>query len=148
MDRLVVKITSGVYLEILLRDLVLSCRLLPEGEEKGREQVVDRLKSYLEGRGDPLFSFRDLSLEDYSERVVRVYRVLKEVAPFGSAVTYGELGGLVGEHPRFIAYCMRINRFPLLIPCHRVVGKGSLGGFSCGTEIKRRLLAFEASFRF
>jgi len=39
-----VKITSGVYLEILLRDLVLSCRLLPEGEEKGREQVVDRLK--------------------------------------------------------------------------------------------------------
>ena len=35
---------------------------------------------------------------------------------------------------------------PLLIftPCHRVVGKdGSLTGFACGLEVKRRLLELE-----
>ena len=38
------------------------------------------------------------------------------------------------------------NRFPLVVPCHRVVAAdGSLGGFSApgGVETKRRLLAIE-----
>jgi methylated-DNA-[protein]-cysteine S-methyltransferase len=36
------------------------------------------------------------------------------------------------------------NPIPLVIPCHRVVASGGkLGGFSAGTNIKRRLLELE-----
>ena len=39
--------------------------------------------------------------------------------------------------------CAR-NRFALLVPCHRVVAAGGIGGYgSSGVEVKRRLLALE-----
>jgi O-6-methylguanine DNA methyltransferase len=38
------------------------------------------------------------------------------------------------------------NPVPIVVPCHRVVAQdGSLGGFSCGVSIKRRLLKLEGS---
>jgi len=60
-------------------------------------------------------------------------------------VSYGRLAEIVGEHPRFVGYCMRINRFPVVIPCHRVVSSRGVGGFSYGIDLKKRLLAFEGS---
>jgi methylated-DNA-[protein]-cysteine S-methyltransferase len=41
---------------------------------------------------------------------------------------------------------MAKNRFPIIVPCHRVVGAaGSLGGFSArdGVNMKRRMLELE-----
>jgi methylated-DNA-[protein]-cysteine S-methyltransferase len=45
---------------------------------------------------------------------------------------------------------MAANRFPIIVPCHRVVGSaGSLGGFSArdGIQIKRRMLEMEGAAR-
>ncbi|MGH9283231.1 MAG: methylated-DNA--[protein]-cysteine S-methyltransferase, partial [Acidimicrobiales bacterium] len=37
---------------------------------------------------------------------------------------------------------MGANPVPIVVPCHRVVaGDGSLGGFSCGLDVKGWLLA-------
>ncbi|MEO1971721.1 MAG: MGMT family protein, partial [Pirellulaceae bacterium] len=46
---------------------------------------------------------------------------------------------------RAVGNVMRTNRYPLLIPCHRVVGSGSLGGYSApdGLDMKQRLLQME-----
>ena len=35
------------------------------------------------------------------------------------------------------------NPLPLIIPCHRVVAKGGLGGFGLGLEAKKILLSLE-----
>jgi methylated-DNA-[protein]-cysteine S-methyltransferase len=43
---------------------------------------------------------------------------------------------------------MAKNRFPIIVPCHRVVGSaGSLGGFSArdGISMKRRMLEMEGA---
>jgi methylated-DNA-[protein]-cysteine S-methyltransferase len=43
---------------------------------------------------------------------------------------------------------MAKNRYPLLVPCHRVIGAaGALGGYSApeGLAMKRRLLAMEGA---
>jgi methylated-DNA-[protein]-cysteine S-methyltransferase len=42
---------------------------------------------------------------------------------------------------------MARNRYPLVVPCHRVVGSGGLGGYSgCqGLVLKRRLLDLEGA---
>jgi methylated-DNA-[protein]-cysteine S-methyltransferase len=45
---------------------------------------------------------------------------------------------------------MARNRFPIIVPCHRVVGSGGqLGGYSApdGLSMKRRLLEAEARTR-
>jgi methylated-DNA-[protein]-cysteine S-methyltransferase len=71
--------------------------------------------------------------------------------PRGTTVSYSDLARASG-HPRAVraaASVMRNNRFPLLVPCHRVVSKGgALGGFMGKTSgsavaLKRRLLALE-----
>jgi methylated-DNA-[protein]-cysteine S-methyltransferase len=66
--------------------------------------------------------------------------------PRGEVVTYGELAALAG-HPnaqRAAGTFCAGNRFPVVVPCHRVVGAGGIGSYgSLGLEYKRRLLALE-----
>jgi methylated-DNA-[protein]-cysteine S-methyltransferase len=76
--------------------------------------------------------------------------VLKALAsvPFGRTVTYGELAALVGRPgaARAVGRAMATNPFPLVMPCHRVVGAGGkMTGYSGGSGIstKEWLLAFE-----
>ena len=68
--------------------------------------------------------------------------------PRGETVTYGELAALAGRPNAARAagtFCAH-NRFALVVPCHRVVGAGGLGGYgSLGLEYKRRLLALEGA---
>jgi len=65
--------------------------------------------------------------------------------PPGETITYGDAARRLGTAPRAMGQALGANPFPLLVPCHRVVASnGGLGGFSCGLEWKRRLLAFES----
>jgi methylated-DNA-[protein]-cysteine S-methyltransferase len=66
----------------------------------------------------------------------------------GKALSYAELAQRLSSGARAVAAACKANRFPILIPCHRVVSVSGLGGF-CGTragkmmDIKRWLLAHE-----
>ena len=75
--------------------------------------------------------------------------------PPGATITYGQLAERV-DRPRAaraVGQAMRRNRLPIVIPCHRVIGTGDLGGFGGhGPEgewpaIKRTLLAAESKAR-
>lgn len=74
----------------------------------------------------------------------RVFAELRRV-PFGTSVTYGELAARVGEPGAARAVGNAVGKNPLLIfiPCHRVLAKNGLGGFSSGIEAKKILLALE-----
>lgn len=70
--------------------------------------------------------------------------------PFGTVQTYGQIAERIGNPLAFRAVGGALGRNPLLIvvPCHRVVAQGgSLGGFSSGLPLKRRLLAHEGYLR-
>jgi methylated-DNA-[protein]-cysteine S-methyltransferase len=76
-----------------------------------------------------------------------VLRYLSEVA-HGATITYGELAERVGRPgaARAVGGAMAANPFPIVVPCHRVVGtKGRLTGYSGGEGIvtKKWLLSFE-----
>ena len=66
--------------------------------------------------------------------------------PYGETATYGEVAALAG-HPnaqRASGSVCASNRFPLIVPCHRVVAAGGLGSYgSLGVGYKRRLLELE-----
>ncbi len=66
--------------------------------------------------------------------------------PYGSVITYSELARRCGKPSavRSVASALGANPIPIIIPCHRVVGKnGDLGGFSAGIDVKRKLLELE-----
>lgn len=75
----------------------------------------------------------------------RVWSTLKEV-PYGETRTYKWLAGRIG-HPqsfRAVGNALGKNPLPIIFPCHRIIeSDGSLGGYSSGVDIKRRLLEIE-----
>ena len=75
----------------------------------------------------------------------RVWRELCRI-PFGTTGTYGDIAQRIGKRGAARAVGAACNRNPLLlvVPCHRVVGKGGgLVGFACGVKVKSRLLEIE-----
>jgi methylated-DNA-[protein]-cysteine S-methyltransferase len=109
--------------------------------------LVQRLSAYAEGRAD---TFLDVSLDlshltDFQREVVTLCRHIG----YGKTLSYAELAARAGSPraARAVGNVMRTNRFPLLVPCHRVVGSaGALGGYSApdGLRMKERLLRMEA----
>jgi methylated-DNA-[protein]-cysteine S-methyltransferase len=73
-----------------------------------------------------------------------VWQALTRI-PYGETRTYGELVSQVGGSARSIGQANGHNPIPILIPCHRVVARHGLGGYSGadGPDTKRRLLALE-----
>lgn len=65
--------------------------------------------------------------------------------PYGSVMSYGELAKKVGSPKacRAIGSSCHNNKILILVPCHRVVAKNSLGGFGCGLDMKIKLLELE-----
>ena len=74
-------------------------------------------------------------------------KVLKEMMkiPYGKTISYAELAKRAGSPRayRAAASVCRKNDFPIVIPCHRVVGSNGLGGYSGGLEKKKWLLKLE-----
>jgi len=68
--------------------------------------------------------------------------------PYGETISYAELAGRVGRPAasRAVGAANGANPLPIVVPCHRVIGKdGSLTGFGGGIETKRALLELEGA---
>lgn len=66
----------------------------------------------------------------------------------GQTRSYGALARELGSGARATAAACRANRLPLLLPCHRVVGRDGIGGYAGQRDgwrlaFKRWLLAHE-----
>jgi methylated-DNA-[protein]-cysteine S-methyltransferase len=102
-------------------------------------------------RGIPTsFAGFEIDLEEGTPFRKRVLEQTRKIA-YGKKLTYGELAARAGKPgaARAVGTVMASNPLPIVIPCHRVVASGSLGGFSApqGIELKRRLLEMEATSR-
>jgi methylated-DNA-[protein]-cysteine S-methyltransferase len=101
-----------------------------------------QLEEYARGERETFDVVLDWQGVDATHR--RVLETLREIAPYGTTVTYGELGARAGvEDPRDVGVLMARNPLPLVVPCHRVVASDGLGGYGGGLELKRRLLELE-----
>lgn len=67
--------------------------------------------------------------------------------PFGDTRTYGEIARDLGVPAQAVGQACGGNPIPVIIPCHRVLGANSLGGFSGegGVETKVALLRHEGA---
>jgi methylated-DNA-[protein]-cysteine S-methyltransferase len=108
------------------------------------QDLVARLVDYFRG-GRVQFSDVELDTDDWTTFQHDVLAALRRV-PYGEVVSYADVARLAGR-PRAQravgTFCAR-NRFPLIVPCHRVVSSDGLGSYgSLGAAYKRRLLALE-----
>ena len=106
--------------------------------------VVERLLAYFSGADE---SFADVEVDlDWCTGFQRSALEATRGIPYGETATYGEVAALAG-HPnaqRAVGSFCAANRFPLIVPCHRVVAADGLGSYgSLGVEYKRRLLELE-----
>lgn len=75
----------------------------------------------------------------------RVWRALQAI-PSGATRTYTDIARAAGGSPRSVGGANGANPIPILIPCHRVLATGGIGGYSGGDGLptKRFLLGLEA----
>lgn len=74
----------------------------------------------------------------------RVWQAISAI-PAGETRSYGDLASALGTAPRAVGGACGRNPIPLIVPCHRVLGRGWSGGYTggAGLDTKRALLAFE-----
>lgn len=110
--------------------------------------ATDQLESYLAGK-QRKFNV-DYDLEHFSSFQKRVWDAISNV-PYGATSTYEDLAIKIaapGQRPHTLARAVGTacasNPLPLIVPCHRIIGKdGRLTGFNGGVDIKEYLLNHE-----
>ena len=121
---------------------------LPVWTGRGEETPLllrarEELLSYLSGARRTF----DLPLNPAGTSFQRaVWACLRDI-PYGQTRTYGAVAAAIGRPTavRSVGQANHRNPLPILIPCHRVVGKnGALTGYAGGLALKRALLALES----
>ena len=112
--------------------------LLKEAKSQMEEYFSAKRKSFelpLEEKGTPF--------------QISVWDKLKNI-PYGETKSYQEIAEEIGNSNavRAIGQANKANKLPIIIPCHRVIGKNkSLTGYAGKrTDIKEKLLSLEGSF--
>ncbi len=103
-------------------------------------EAVAQLQAYFDGH---LTRF-DLPLNFGSGLHEKVRHAMAAI-PFGQTLTYGDIARAVQAAAQAVGQACGANPIPILIPCHRVLGAKTLGGFSAkgGVETKVWLLRHE-----
>lgn len=133
-------------------DGLVGIAFVDEGEkvpwhgERRRSPIIDQAS-------DELTRYAAGSLQTFSVKVDLgaiagfTRRVLDELRhiPFASTVTYAGLATRAGSPraARAVGQAMARNPVPIVIPCHRVMATGGIGGYSPGLAVKRRLMVIE-----
>lgn len=102
--------------------------------------IIKELGEYFENGKDDFT--QKMSLTKGTEFEKKVWLTLQEI-PFGETRTYKWLAEKVGKPNAFraVGQALGKNPLPIILPCHRIIeSDGSIGGYSAGTDIKRRLL--------
>ena len=82
---------------------------------------------------------------DGREFSLKVYKALMEI-PYGETRSYKDIAIKIGNEnsQRAVGGANNKNKLPIVIPCHRVIGRnGKLVGYAEGLEIKQKLLELE-----
>ena len=107
------------------------------------DQTAEQMQQYFDGSRktfDIPFDFTG-----HSDFFKKVWTFLTSI-PYGETISYGEIAKILGSPnaSRAVGMANAKNPFPVIIPCHRVVGgKGKLTGYAFGIKMKQWLLNHE-----
>ena len=120
-------------------------RVEPSRDDALGWRVAEQLRDYFAGKR------RDFDLPlapDGTAFQRRVWDALRAI-PCGQTRTYGQVAKEVKSVARAVGQANRHNPIPIVIPCHRVLAGGGIGGYAGAwndgeeTDVKRWLLRHE-----
>ena len=103
------------------------------------EKLERKLERYFSGKRETFVEFSVAYPTNFSKKILEEVRKIE----YGKVRTYGEIAKDTKTSPRAVGAALRANRVPVIVPCHRVVAKNGLGGYSLGVDLKLKLLKLE-----
>jgi len=118
----------------------LRARIVPDDQQN--ELALNEIHAYLRG------SLRQFAVPIDLRRTAfqrEAWHAITEI-PYGETTSYGQLAASIDrpKATRAVGQAVGANPVPIIVPCHRVIGKdGHLIGFGGGLPLKERLLGLE-----
>lgn len=114
----------------------------PESGNAVTKKCAEQLSEYFSGRR----TIFDIPVNpEGTDFQLRVWQALCNI-PYGETCCYGDIAKAIGrpKAQRAVGTANNRNPVPIIIPCHRVIGKnGDLTGYAGGVDIKKQLLELE-----
>jgi methylated-DNA-[protein]-cysteine S-methyltransferase len=107
------------------------------------ENILQQLAEYFAGDRQEFDLPINLNGTDFQRQV---WRELQKI-PYGKTAAYSEIAKRIGNPKacRAVGLANNKNPIPIIVPCHRIIGKdGSLTGFGGGLDLKKQLLNIES----
>lgn len=127
-------------------EVVRSARKDPSAPTGAPRTILTRtrrqLEEYFAGRRRTFDVPLDLRGTEFQ---VAAWKAMSKI-PYGRTISYGQQAKSIGKPTacRAVGSANGKNPIPIIVPCHRVLASdGSLGGYSLGLTMKRRLLSLE-----
>lgn len=118
---------------------------IPNLKNPMAKKIQKKLSMYLSGKANDFDAPIDWKNLQGTEFQKKVWKKMSQI-PYGKTKSYGELAQSIKSPgaARAVGTACAKNHVLLAIPCHRVVGRNGLGGFSGGgLGVKRQLLNLE-----
>ncbi|OPY56648.1 MAG: Methylated-DNA--protein-cysteine methyltransferase [Pelotomaculum sp. PtaU1.Bin035] len=137
--------SRNAAMEKLAEEMRIKPSLLPTPVQPSdvAPTLTDEIDRYFQGEKVTFYTTIDWSgYTPFQRRILLLVKAIRH----GEVRSYKQVASEAGcpRAARAVGGVMRSNRTPLLIPCHRVLAaNGSLGGFSGGLDMKKRLLELE-----
>ncbi|RUT80160.1 methylated-DNA--[protein]-cysteine S-methyltransferase [Ancylomarina longa] len=106
------------------------------------KEVKDQLLAYFH---QELTQFNLMLAPDGTAFQKSIWKELQQI-PYGTICSYQDIANSIGKPNacRAVGMANSLNPIPIIIPCHRVIGKnGKLTGYAGGLETKAKLLIIE-----
>ncbi len=115
---------------------------LEEKETKIIKQTINELNEYFNGERKNFTVPLNQNGTDFQKKVWKALQTI----PYGKTCSYKDIAEIIGcpKGCRAVGLANGKNPIPIIIPCHRVIKNDlTIGGYSGGLNIKRKLLDIE-----
>ncbi len=112
-----------------------------------KDPIVLELRAFFRGERKDL---RDIPVDlSWATEFERDVYSATQCIPFGRVATYGQVARAIGRPKAQRAVGNALGKCPIgiVIPCHRVIAREGLGGYTELIEWKKKLLRFEGVLR-
>ena len=125
-----------------LTEVCFGARETKENRNSVTELAAKQIEEYFDGKRKSFDVPHKLCGTEFQ---IKVWEQLKSI-PYGETAAYSDIAEAIGNRSasRAVGMANNKNKLPIIIPCHRVIGKnGSLVGYAGGLDIKEKLLKLE-----
>lgn len=142
----IIEENSGISAIKFLRNNEEELNLLKKfGESKLTKECKKQLEEYFLGKRKKFNIKLDIMGTKFQ---IAAWQAMQKI-PYGKTISYSEEARMIGNEKavRAIGLANGKNKIPIIIPCHRVIGKnGKLRGYTGGIDIKLYLLELEKTY--